>query len=57
MDRRTSATLVDLEERLIDEGVPEDVASDFIDRIEKMIEDLLQTLNGENGDDGEGGEG
>lgn len=57
MDRRTSATLVDLEERLIDEGVPEDVASDFIDRIEKEIEDLLQTLNGENGDDGEGGEG
>ena len=57
MDRRTSATLVDFEERLIDEGVAEDIASDFVDRIEKEIEDLLQTLNGENGDDGEGGEG
>ena len=57
MDRRTSATLVDLEERLIDEGVPEEVASNFIDRIEKEIEDLLQTLNGKNGDEGEGGEG
>jgi hypothetical protein len=53
MDRNTSATLVDLEERLIDEGVPEDVASDFIDRIEKEIEDLLQTLNG--GDEDETG--
>jgi hypothetical protein len=57
VNRRTSATLVDLEERLIDEGVPEEVASNFIDRIEKEIEELLQTLNGENGDEGEGGEG
>lgn len=44
MDRQTSALLVELEEQLVEEGVPEDTATDFIDRIEKEIEDLLQTL-------------
>lgn len=44
MDRKTYAKLVELEERLIDEGVPEDVASDFIDRVEKEIDELLEVL-------------
>lgn len=59
MHRTTTAKLVELEECLIDEGVPEEEASNFIDRIEKEIEDLLQTLDEEDEDDEEkkGGEG
>ena len=44
MDRQTSAILVELEAQLQEEGVPEEKATDFIDRIEKEIEDLLETL-------------
>lgn len=51
MHRTTTAKLVELEECLIDEDVPEEVASDFIDRIEKEIEELLESLD--DGDEGQ----
>jgi hypothetical protein len=51
MDRQTSALLVELEDQLQEEGVPEETASDFIDRIEKEIEDLLETLEDDDGEE------
>jgi hypothetical protein len=56
MQRTTAAKLVELEECLIDEGVPEDVASDFIDRVETEIDELLQKLD-EEGEEEKGEEG
>jgi hypothetical protein len=48
MERQTAAILVELEDQLEEEGVPEETATDFIDRIEQEIEDLIQTpVNGE----------
>ncbi len=53
MDRRTSAVLVELEEQLVEEGVPEDAASDFVDRIEREIEDLLLETETDEGEEKE----
>ncbi len=48
MERQTAAILVELEDQLEEDGVPEETVSDFIDRIEQEIEDPIQTpVNGE----------
>ena len=48
MKRQTATILVELENQLEEEGVSEETATDFIDRVEQEIEDLIQTAdNGE----------
>lgn len=51
--RQVARILADLEDALVEEGLPEDQAETLVDKLERMVDKTLSELDGESGGDAE----